>query len=341
MEIIELPVEDEWPHTPGPEPLWQESVVLTWQDVTQSIGGFFRIGQHPNRGVGICTFGVVSKNGICFNGSRIGAALRDGDRAGNRFALDGFVSAAFDRRAQAAGRRMMRIATSICTSPIFTRNTTPGRCQACATASVTNSRRAIPKSRGWLPAMCAWATGAGSSTGSRSATIPGACATTATPAAALANFCWLVGSFGTDLVISLSEVISRAGKRFTTGFVIHEGEIGRPVLRDVSFQVELDGLSLRGARASVETAEFGTFDLDIEGFGNVLMAMQAEHGQEGSYLEFGMPGVMRCNGMTGGVHLSTMFNARGARNPPVMLFGASNERGLYRAPRWTPSGGGG
>ena len=89
----------------------------------------------------------------------------------------------------------------------------------------------------------------------------------------LQNFCH--DSFGKDLVIGLSEVISRAGRRFSTGFVIHKGEIDKPVLRDVAFQVELDGLSLRGARAKVETAKFGSFDLDIEGFGNVLMAMQA------------------------------------------------------------------
>ena len=35
---------DEGPHQVGPHELWQESVVLLWWDLKQSIGGFYRIG---------------------------------------------------------------------------------------------------------------------------------------------------------------------------------------------------------------------------------------------------------------------------------------------------------
>ncbi|HTU00130.1 MAG TPA: hypothetical protein VMF58_18920 [Rhizomicrobium sp.] len=340
MEIIELPVEDEWPHTPSLDPLWQESVVLAWQDVTQSIGGFFRIGQHPNRGIGICTFGVVSKNGICFNGSRVGAALREGDRTGNRFALDGFVSAAFEK-----GKSRWAAHDADCDVDLQITDLHP-QYDTWALSGLRNGFR--DKFAASHTEVAGLVTG-DVRLGSQRWTINGyafrdhswGVRDHSNPAAALSNFCWLVGSFGKDLVIGLAEVISRAGKRFSTGFAIHKGEIDKPVLRDIAFQVDLDGLSLRGARARVETQKFGAFDIEIEGFGNVLMAMQSEHGQESSYLEFGMPGVMRCNGMTGGVHLSAMFNARNATNPPVMLFGASDQRGLYQAPRWMPSSGGG
>lgn len=339
MEIIELPVEDEWPHTPGPELLWQESVVLAWQDVTKAIGGFFRIGHHPNRGIGICTFGVVSKDGPCFNGSRVGAALRDGDRAGNRFALGGFVEAVFDN-----GKSHWSAHDEDCDVDLHISDL-HAQYDTWALSGLRNSFR--DKFAASHTEVAGLVTG-DIRLGDRRWTIDGygfrdhswGVRDHSNPAAALSNFCWLVGSFGKDLVISLSEVIARAGNRFSTGFVIHKGEFDKPVLRDVAFQVELDGLSMRGARARVETQKFGSFDLDIEGFGNVLMAMQTEHGQESSYLEFGMPGVMRCNGMTGGVHLSAMFNARNASSPPVMLFGASDRRGLYQAPHWTPAGGG-
>ncbi|HVU19121.1 MAG TPA: hypothetical protein VHE09_00195 [Rhizomicrobium sp.] len=340
MEIIELPVEDEWPHQPGPEPLWQESVVLAWQDVTQSIGGFFRIGQHPNRGVGICTFGVVSKNGICFNGSRVGAALRDGDRTGNRFALDGFVSAVFDN-----GKSRWLAHDADCDADLQITDLHP-QYDTWALSGLRNSFR--DKFAASHTEVAGFVTGDVRLGGQRWS-IDGYCFRDhswgvrdhSNPAAALSNICWLVGSFGKDLVIGLAEVIAKTGNRFNTGFVIHKGELDKPILRDIAFSVEFDGLSMRGARARVETKKFGSFDLDIEGFGNVLMAMQTEHGQESSYLEFGMPGLMRCNGMTGGVHLSSMFNIRNATSPPVMLFGASNHRGLYQAPHWTPSGGGG
>ena len=39
---------DEGPHRTGPQPQWQESVVLVWWDLKQSIGGFYRIGHEMN-----------------------------------------------------------------------------------------------------------------------------------------------------------------------------------------------------------------------------------------------------------------------------------------------------
>lgn len=47
-EVFVFPVEHELPHEPGPEENWQESFVITWYDLTQSIGGLMRIGHEPN-----------------------------------------------------------------------------------------------------------------------------------------------------------------------------------------------------------------------------------------------------------------------------------------------------
>jgi hypothetical protein len=49
-------------HAPGPDPIWQESVVLLWWDLKQSIGGFYRIGHElkwpdgPKIALWSCTF---------------------------------------------------------------------------------------------------------------------------------------------------------------------------------------------------------------------------------------------------------------------------------------------
>ena len=40
--------EDEAAHTPGPQPHWQESVVLIWWDARRGVGGYHRIGHEPN-----------------------------------------------------------------------------------------------------------------------------------------------------------------------------------------------------------------------------------------------------------------------------------------------------
>ncbi|MEI9997526.1 MAG: hypothetical protein WDM91_23225 [Rhizomicrobium sp.] len=336
MEIIELPVQDEWPHKPGPEMLWQESVVLTWQDVTQSIGGFFRIGHQPNRALGICTFGIVSSGGRCFNRSRPNIPITASDRFQNGFQIDKFLRAEFEQ-----GRSLWTAHDDDCDIALHVTDIHP-QYDTWALSGLHNDFRAkFAASHTEVAGLVAGTV----RLGDRDWKIKGfayrdhswGVRDHSDPAAALANLFWLVGSFGKDFVICACETVSRSAKRFNTGFVIKDGEIDRPVMRDISFNVELDGISTRGARCRIETEKFGAFDIDIDGFGNVLMGMQAEPGHEEEYLECGMPGRMRCNGMTGGVHLSTMFNARGASGPPALLFGASRQKGLYTAPKWSPS----
>ena len=277
IEIIELPVTDEWPHAPGPEPLWQESVVLTWQDVGASIGGFFRIGHHPNRGVGICTFGVVSARGPCFNHSRPHIPLTEKDRFVDGFSIDGFLTAQFG-----AGSSRWTASDGDCEMDLKVVDIHP-QYDAWALAGLSGPFREKFASQHTEVA--------GSVTGSlrlgtKTWQIDGFAYRDHSwgvrnhddPVAQLTNLVWLVGSFGPDLVIAACETVNRSGGRFNTGFVIRDGVIERPVIRDISYNVEFDGLSLRGARCLVETPSLGSFDLEIEGFGNVLMGMQCERG---------------------------------------------------------------
>lgn len=46
---------DECPHRPGPEPMWQESMVLYVFDVTQGVYVYMRVSHEPNRGPGYTT----------------------------------------------------------------------------------------------------------------------------------------------------------------------------------------------------------------------------------------------------------------------------------------------
>ena len=46
------PPEDEGAHAHGTAPNWQQSVVLVWWDLKQSIGGYLRIGHEPNHNGG-------------------------------------------------------------------------------------------------------------------------------------------------------------------------------------------------------------------------------------------------------------------------------------------------
>ncbi len=337
MEIIELPVEDEWPHKPGPEPLWQESIVLTWQDIDQSIGGVIRLGQNPNRGVGICTFGIVENGGQCFNRTAADVVLKADDRFENGFSIDNFLRAEF---AQESSRWTAH--DRDCDFDLTVTNSHPLYDTWALSGLHNRFREKFASSHTEVAGLVEGRV----RLGDRHWTIKGfgyrdhswGVRDHNDPSAQLVNLFWLVGSFGRDFVICACETISASASRFSTGFVICNGEADRPVVRDIAFVVDADGISTRGAHCTIATKKFGEFDLDIDGFGTVIIGMQGNAMQAHAYLECGAPGIMRSGGLRGGVHLSTMFNARNATAAPALLFGAAAEQGLYKARSWTPSG---
>lgn len=322
-DIIVLPVADEWPHPPETDEHWQESVVLCFQDVEQRLGGFIRIGHHPNRGVGNCTFGVVAP-GLGYNRSQLDVPMRDGDRFADGFAIDGFLSAQFE-----AERSRWSAEDGDCSLDLTVDNLHP-HYDAWALAGLSGGFR--EKFAAMHTEVAGRVTGTMRIGGERWI-VDGygfrdhswGVRKHDDPDAALATFFWLVGSFGPDFVLSMSESITLSGKRNRTGFVIKDGALARPLTRDARFGVTLDGMTMRDACVTFAAGALGTHHIELEGIGNVLLGMG------GRYLEVGMPAIGRWNGRTGGVHLSTMFNARAGTGAPPMLFGTSLANGIYQA----------
>jgi hypothetical protein len=319
--VIRLPVSDEWPHAPQADPDWQESVVLAFQDPSSRVGGFIRIGHHPNRGTGNCTFGVVDPMGG-FNRSRQDVPMRADDRTAQGFAIDGFLTATFED-----GRSRWRAADADCELDFEVRDLHP-LYDTWALSGLTGGFRdnfaashteVAGRAKGRLRI------------GGRTYEIDGfgyrdhswGVRRMDAPESALSNFFWLVGAFGEDFAFALVEIVLRSGKRTKMGFVLKDGEADIPRVRDLSFVTELDGLCMRGARCTFDTRKFGAFSFEVEGFGNVLLGMEQR------YLEFGMPGRVLWEGRTGGAHLSTLFNARNGEGRPPLLFGGSQDNGLY------------
>lgn len=322
-DIVVLPVDDEWPHTPEPDETWQESVVLCFQDIERRVGGFIRIGHHPNRGIGNCTFGIVAPGGG-YNRSRIDVPMREGDRLPNGFAIDGFLSATFET----GGSRWIA-EDADCMLDLEVENLHP-HYDAWALAGLTGGFREKFAS---MHTEVAGRVRGTVRVGTERWTIDGfgfrdhswGVRKHDDPDAALATFFWLVGSFGPDFVFSMSESVTFSGKRNRTGFVIRDGALSRPLTQDARFGVTLDGMTMRDALVTFDAGDLGTHSISLEGLGNVLLGMG------GRYLEVGMPSVGHWNGQAGGVHLSTMFNARGGAGRPAMLFGTSPQNGLYRS----------
>jgi len=319
--VIRLPVSDEWPHAPQPDPDWQESVVLAFQDPVSQTGGFIRIGHHPNLGTGNCTFGVVDPLGG-FNRSRQEVPIQPSDRAERSFRIDGFLTASFED-----GRSRWQAADADCDLDLEVRDLHP-LYDTWALSGLTGGFRdnfaashteVAGRAKGRLRI------------GERAYEIDGfgyrdhswGIRRMDAAESALSNFFWLVGAFDEDFVFALVEIVLRSGKRTKMGFLIKDGVFDIPRVDDLSFVTELDGLCMRGARCRFTTRTLGQFEFDVQGFGNVLLGMEQR------YLEFGMPGKVTWQGRTGGAHLSTLFNARNGSAQPPRLFGGSLHNGLY------------
>ena len=321
-EIIRLPVEDEWPHLPTSDPDWQESVVLAFQDIEQRLGGFIRIGHHPNRQHGNCTFGLVAPS-LGYNRSSQEAPARPDDRAERSFSIDGFLTAEFGD-----GKSRWRAADADCELELEVSDLHP-LYDTWALSGLTG---------GFRDNFAASHTEMGSGVqgrmriGDREWQVNGfgyrdhswGVRRMDAPESALSNFFWLVGTFGDDFTFALTEIVLRSGKRTKMGYLIKDGRFDLPDVADIVFLTEMDGLCTRGAKCRFDSAKLGAFEFEIEGFGNVLLGMEQR------YLEFGMPGRVRWGERTGGAHLSTLFNARSGEARPPLLFGGSAQNGIYR-----------
>lgn len=76
----------EFPHKPGVNEYWQESVVLHWFDAKAGIGGYFRIGHEPHLGNAVLWCSYYCTDGTVFN-HNAKFPLRDEDRIPNGFAV--------------------------------------------------------------------------------------------------------------------------------------------------------------------------------------------------------------------------------------------------------------
>jgi len=97
-----FPIDDEYTHPVGPDPLWQESVVIVWFDLKSGIGGFHRIGHEAraNGGAGVATswLFVTTLEGTRYR-RHDNHPLLPSDRTHDLFSVSGRHAMRFDGRA--------------------------------------------------------------------------------------------------------------------------------------------------------------------------------------------------------------------------------------------------
>jgi hypothetical protein len=324
-DIKALPVTDEWPHTPADDDFWQESIVLTWQDPEQKVGGYVRIGQTPKRGTGKLAFGVVSPK-ESYTRSYEDVPLGESDRLPNGFASDNFVTATFE-----ADTSRWVAEDESCSIDLVVENLhplfQPPQDAENGDEFHKNFDADHTESAGLVRGTVRFGENTWAISGFGYRDHSWGIRKIGEPSTRIANFYWLVGSLGKDLICGIADVILLSGKRFRQGLVIADGVLENPTLKDASFTLELDGVSLRKAEFDFWTPSLGDFHLGFEGFGNILMNL-GEY-----YLESATPGKITRGDQVGGATICSMFNSRGGTEFPKLLLNASSTNGIT-----TPTG---
>lgn len=90
------PLSDLALHPPGPDELWQESVVLTWGDLQSDTGGFVRIGRVPNLNGGEMTLWSYAYTPDHIYGTSLDFPMKEGDCGARRMSAGDIASYDFD-----------------------------------------------------------------------------------------------------------------------------------------------------------------------------------------------------------------------------------------------------
>ncbi len=117
-----FPPSDELPHDIGDDPLWQESIFLTWADVKRGVFGYHRIGQecNSNGGSGMVTSwnGIATREGTRFC-RYLFEPMQAADRHAHGFRATGAFTMDYD------GTTRWRIADPDCTLDLTATDFTP------------------------------------------------------------------------------------------------------------------------------------------------------------------------------------------------------------------------
>lgn len=309
--------EDDYPHAPGTQEDWQESVWVQWYDAAAGIGGLHRIGTEPNRGRANCWFGLITDEGSRFRRVLESVPLRSKDRE------DCFAAGDDLRMTFEDGRPKLRLAQSECEVSLdffddhprfnlwdYREHKGQELMEELAPKHYEVGGRVVGKVR--LGEKAYSVNGLGyrdHSWGPRDYT-------------AWNVHRWVAGTFGPALSFSLVNIHGTQGGLVRTGYVVRDG---KPVVAehiDIVTYLEPDGLTHRGGHAVATLTDGDEIRLDCELVDGVMFNLH----------EFaGIDTICRVTSgeLTGGFGDFEMSNnARNGRDMPTSAIGAALVDGL-------------
>ena len=313
----DFPATDEGTHEIGSDPLWQESVVLTWWDHARGVGGFHRIGHEPGGKVGngsaTSWVGIATRDGLRFRQHRV-EPLRPTDRGPNWFRC----SDAYEMRFEA--KAIWTIRESDCAMDLETADFTPRFDLFRHGGTVTDDfapghLEAAGTVRGRLRL------------GERSYEIDGLGYRDHSWGKrdwnSLLSHRWIAGTCGPELTFNAASWHGRDGSLRTFGIVVRGGEVVYADDVDILAFMEIDAITHRGGVVRLALPGGETIVLEpkpVDGFLTLHRGIACV--DELCTFEYG--------GRQGFCDFEISTNPRGGSGPVTALVRATMENGLSR-----------
>jgi hypothetical protein len=311
--------EDDGPHRPDADPLWQESTLFCWRDAKAGVGGFLRLAHEPNVAALNCCFGLFTDDGLRFRRNVTGAPLAAGDRRDGYFGWGDRIGVTFDNGAHiradfpdcSASLRFddfhPRFDYHAIAAPFATLTGASNHFEVSGrvTGTVRIGEREITvdalgyRDRSW--GRRDWST----SRGTR----------------------WWPCVFGPDLTTHLIHLVLPE-RILKVGYVWRGGTTVPIIDSDVVVALESDGITPRGGTGVLHLQGGETLKLRSDRIDGILLHVRGYSAIETfgtAWLEDGSGAVRQ-----GISNLEVSTNATGGNQPPVITTGSNSSEGLSR-----------
>lgn len=315
-------------HEKGPEPTWQESVVMFFHDLETDLSGYFRLGIEPN--VPACQEWIYLQDG---DGRRF-RRLRFGlDHDQNSRRMDGFRAGGLDWRYEGDCIHLIGTYEDVSVD-IYYRDFYPStpcwkwiggddvdigaaahyESSGSVTGTVRLGDRTIRLGRAMGHRDHSW--------GTRDGDNLRACR-------------WFVGTTGPELSHSSLSFLDQHGNLAVGGWVVRNGVVTHAKHIDNVVQCNMDGLTIRSGRIVMLLEDDSTVEIDVDVRSSFITGHNSDHGGPHSYVA--SEGVSRTlvNGKQGICDLTVVNNVTGVGAPVSFVLEkySTLKDGLSQRPR--------
>lgn len=308
-------VDDELPHPIGPDPLWQESVVLIWWDAAAGVGGFHRIGHEPSQNLATSWVGVHTRDGERFT-QHLNLPLSDAEPSKTGFRVGEAYEARFEN-----GNAIWTIREEDCEMELVATDYTPRFDLFRAGGTVTDDfapghLEAAGRVEGHIRL------------GGRRTEVNGLCYRDHSWGkrdwTTLLSHRWIAGTCGPELTFNAASWHGVDGSLRNFGIVVRDGVVTYADAVDLLVFMEADATTHRGGTAAFDLPDGERIRIDIQTPIGGAMTLHNGIACIDELCEF------EYQGKTGFCDLEITTNPRGGTGPVTALIRATQQRGLSR-----------